>query len=211
MRSFAGLVLSSLFVLIGCSADDGSVTDDSAEINEGRGSIERELDPPMAPPTSPLIGAKMSDVLAKATTGTTKGTAKKGKDCSQTDYKSTSTKKIVVEHLVCAGSETIRLVDEDGLATEEHFDLNKDGKVDRFAGTEGAIVTYGDSDYDGKIDLIIERVDRLKDFSLKGYDDEDEDLSKSRFLHRIREDRDHDGKLDHERLTAKGTLPAQKN
>ena len=47
-------------------------------------------------------------------------------------------------------------------------------------------------------------VEKIKDFSLAGYD---EDFPKSAFLSRVREDRDHDGKLDHEKLTARGALP----
>jgi len=97
-------------------------------------------------------------------------------------------------------------LDTDGTTKAEHSDLNKDGKVDSYAGESGPVVRYADTNFDGKIDLVIERVDLVKDFSMKGYD---EVFPKSKFLHRIREDQNRDGKLETEKLTALGTLPAQ--
>jgi len=193
------------FGLIACAADDGAVTDDSSEINEGRGSLERQLDPPMAAPETPLIGAKMSAVFDAAKGTLTAGAAKEGNDgCSTTQLKNASSKKVMLERITCEGSDTIRILNDDGTTKEEHSDLNKDGEVDRYTNEAGAIAQYTDHNFDGKVDVIVERVDKLKDFSMKGYE---ETFPKASFLYRVREDRNKDGKLDHEKLTARGALP----
>lgn len=196
---------SALFLLAGCTADDGTVTDDSAEINHARGSLEREIDPPIAVPKSERIGASIADVLenAKGTATGKKAPAVDG--CVTTTFKDAETKKPIVEHVACKASETVRLLAEDGTVAEEHADLNGDGKVDRFSSDDGVTAQLVDTNFDGKINVVVERVDKVKDFSLEGYD---EDYPKSKFLYRIREDRNRDGKLDFERLTARGTLSA---
>jgi hypothetical protein len=200
----AALSTIGVLALVGCGSDDGAVTDDSSEINEGRGSLEREMDPPMASPTTPLIGAKMSEVFDQAKGTLTVGSPKEADDgCTTTQLKDTK-KKVLVERITCGKSDTIRLLNEDGTTKEEHSDLNKDGEVDRYTNETGAIAQYVDNNFDGKVDVIVERVDKLKDFSMKGYE---ETFPKSSFLYRIREDRNKDGKLDHEKLTARGTLP----
>src|SRR5262249_4716704 len=122
----------------------------------------------------------------------------------KTEIRDPKVKEITVERVVCKSSDVIRTFNDDGSTKTEHYDLNKDGKVDRYTGLDGAVVQYADSNFDGKIDSVTERVDKVKDFSLKGY--EDADYPKSSFLYRVREDRNHDGKLDHEKLTARGTL-----
>lgn len=193
--------------LAGCSteAEDGSVTDDSNEIVQGRSFIEKELKPAIAPPTPAIIGKATSEVLAEATRG--KGSAGKkdiGDGCSLEKFGDAGTKTITAEREICRGSEIIRLVDENGAATTTWSDLNKDGKIDRFAGEDGAFVLYADADFDGRVDQTMERVDRIEDFSLKGYG---ETYPKSKLVHRIREDRNKDGKLDHEKYVAKGLLP----
>lgn len=185
--------------------DDASVTDDSSELVEGRSALERELSPPIAAPAPAVIGKKTSDALAEAT----KGAASAGIEnatggCTIERFKSATTKKVVVERELCKGSEIVRLLDDAGSAKTTWSDLNRDGKVDRFAGEDGAFVLYADANFDGKVDQTIERVDRLKDFSLAGYD---ESYPASKFVHRIREDRNKDGKLDFEKLVAKGLLP----
>jgi hypothetical protein len=207
MRGFAllsAIGLSAVVGLVACASKDDTTTDDSSEINEGRGSIERELTPPIAPPTSPFIGAKLDDVFLKAAGSNTPSAAQKQNDCMLTDVKDATTKKIVVQRVVCASSDTVRVLDSGGTMTAEHLDANKDGKVDRYTGQDGAVSQYEDTNFDGTIDVVVERVDKVTDFSLKGYG---ENLPKSDFLYRIREDRNHDGKLDHEKLTAKGSLP----
>lgn len=208
MRARA-LLLSAILCAVGavvggCGSDDGAVTDDSSEINEGRGSLEREMDPPMAPPTTPLIGAKMTAVFDAAKGTLTAGSPKESDDgCTKTELKDPK-KTVLVERITCATSDTIRLLNEDGTTKEEHSDLNKDGEVDRYTNESGAVAQYTDNNFDGKVDVIVERVDKLKDFSMKGYE---ETFPKSSFLYRIREDRNKDGKLDHEKLTARGVLP----
>jgi hypothetical protein len=199
-----GVTFLGAALLVACTGgSDDLATDDSSEINDSRGTLERQLDPPIVAPRTDLVGAKLADVLARIQgEATAQAPRRVSEDCKETDFK--ANKKLVGAHVICSGSETVRKLHEDGSVIEEHFDLNKDGKVDRYASTEGTVVTYGDANYDGKVDLVIERVDRLEDFSMKGYE---ETYPKESFLHRVREDRDKDGKLDHERLTAKGTLP----
>ena len=196
----------------GCVAaeDDGSVTNDANEINEGRGSLERELSPPLETPKSDLIGAKMSDVVEEiAQTAKAFEVAAAG-GCEKTEYKDTTTNKKVAERLRCGSSETVRFFGSSGSVIGERADLNKDGKVDRVTSEAGfpgapAVAQYVDTNFDGEIDVIVERVADVEDFSMSGYD---ETFPKSKFLHRIREDRNRDGKLDFERLTARGQLPA---
>jgi hypothetical protein len=193
--------------LAGCStqADDGSVTDDSNEIVQGRSFIEKELATPLAPPTPAMMGKSMNDVVTEATTGKAVGEKKNiGDGCTLQKFGDAATKKVVAEREVCKGTDILRLVDAEGAATTTWSDLNKDGKVDRFSGEDGAFVLYADADFDGKVDQTMERVDRIQDFSLKGYE---ETYPKSKFVHRIREDRNKDGKLDHEKYLSKGLLP----
>jgi hypothetical protein len=200
-----GCFLLGIFALVACGADDGSVTDDSGEINEGRGSLERKIDPQLAAPKSDLIGAKLDEIFTTAAAKGTVGSPKKSKDCETTQVK--SGKDVIVERVTCKSSDVVRILDENGRAKSEHTDLNGDGKVDRYTGEDGAVAQYNDTDCDGKIDVVVERVDKVKDFSLKGYGEE---FPKSKFLFRVREDRNHDGKLDHEKLTARGVLrPAE--
>jgi hypothetical protein len=206
MRHVALLLSAAgLFALVGCGTDDNAVTDGSSELNEGRGALERVMDPPIAGPKSELIGASMNDVFTAALGTLTAGSGKKAGDgCTKIEAKDTKTKKVAVERLQCESSDVVRILNSDGTSKLEHYDLNKDGKVDRYIGEDGAVVQYQDTNFDGKIDLVIERVDKVKDFSLKGYD---EDFPKSQFLYRVREDRDRDGKLEHEKLTARGSIP----
>lgn len=201
----ASLVLGACATTACSGSDDGAATDDSSEINEGRGVLERPLDPPMTPPTTELIGAKMDEVYEKALGKLTPGSGKKQSDgCTKTEVEDPDTNEVVLERVECKSSDVIRIFDSDGSTKSEHYDLNKDGKVDRYTGEEGAVVQYADSNFDGKVDSIIERVDKVKDFSLKGYDEQG--YPKSAFLFRVREDQNKDGKLDHEKLTARGTL-----
>jgi hypothetical protein len=206
----ATLLFSTSLVLavLGCSTEDGSATDDSSEINEGTGSIERTINPEIAAPKTDLIGAKMTDVYADAKGTLSAAAATKGSDgCTKTEVTDPKANVVVVARIQCSTSDVIRTFKSDGSLKSEHYDLNKDGKVDRFTGEDGAVVQYTDADCDGKIDGIIERVDKVKDFSLNGYDGyTSADYPKSLFLYRVREDRDRDGKFEHEKLTAKGTL-----
>jgi hypothetical protein len=198
MRS---LLFFFMACLVGCSteAGDESVTDDSNEIVQGRSFIEKELKPALAPPTPAVIGKATAEVLAEATAGKASAGKKNAGDGCVVERFGTA-----AEREVCKSTEIIRLLDADGNATTTWSDLNKDGKIDRFAGDDGAFVLYADANFDGKVDQTMERVDRIEDFSLKGYS---ETYPKSKFVHRIREDRNKDGKLDHEKYVAKGLLP----
>jgi hypothetical protein len=207
MRALTLLIVSTgLFLSIeACSSNDGTATDDSSEINEGRGLLEKDLKPQLDPPKSDLIGAKMDDVWTKALGDLTAPAGQKDADgCTNTSVKDPKTKEIVLERVECKNSDVIRTFNDDGSTNTEHYDLNKDSKVDRYTGVDGAVVQYADSNFDGIIDSVIERVDKVTDFSLKGYDDTS--YPKSAFLYRVREDSNHDGKLDHEKLTARGIL-----
>ena len=193
--------------LVGCSteADDESVTDDSNEIVQGRSFIEKELKPAIDAPKPAVIGKAFAEVVTEATAGKAAGEKKNvGDGCTLQKFGDAATKKVLAERETCKGSDIFRLVDGEGNATTTWSDLNKDGKVDRFAGEDGAFVVYADANFDGKVDQTIERVDRLEDFSLKGYP---ETYPKAKFVHRIRDDRNNDGKLDHEKYVAKGLLP----
>lgn len=193
--------------LVGCSAgdEDGSVTDDSNEIVQGRSFIEKELKPALAPPTPAIIGKATTEVVTQATAGkTSAGKKDAGDGCTLEKFVDAASKAVVAERETCKRTDIIRLVDAEGNATTTWSDLNKDGKIDRFAGEDGAFVLYADANFDGKVDQTIERVDRIEDFSLKGYS---ETYPKSKFVHRIREDRNKDGKLDSEKYVSKGLLP----
>ncbi len=190
-KRHAWAVALALVALVGCSssADDGVATNDANEINEGRGALERELDPPIAAPASTVIGAKMTDVLTSAKGSATAGAAVKlGEDCTSTPYKDSKTKKVVVFDVQCKSSAIVRVMDADGETVKaEHTDLNKDGKVDRWTGADKAIVQLTDTNFDGKLDVVVEKVELLKDFSLEGYE------------------------LDYEKLIARGALPAKQS
>jgi hypothetical protein len=186
-------------------AGDGSVTDDSNEIVQGRSFIEKEMKPALAPPTPAIIGQAMSEIVAQATAGkTSEGRKNTDGGCTLEKFVDASSKKLVAEREVCKSSDIVRLVDDEGSAITTWSDLDKDGKIDRFAGEDGAFVLYADANFDGKVDQTIERVDRIEDFSLKGYE---ETYPKSKFVHRIREDRNKDGKLEYEKYVSKGLLP----
>jgi hypothetical protein len=197
----AFVALPAALALGGCSSSDDVTTDDSSEIDESRGELDKDLAPPLPVPATPLIGARLDDVYAQAIGNLVAGAPqKRGDDCSLVQVKNAKG-TVVVERETCTTAETVRIL---GAVTTEHVDLNKDGKVDRWTGADGAVSQYDDTNCDGQVDVIVEDVTKVKDFSLTGYG---ESLPKSDFLFRIREDRDHDGKLDHEKLTAKGALP----
>jgi hypothetical protein len=189
--------------MLGCSkSDDSAATDDSAQINEGRGVLERNLNPTIAAPSSPLIGAKISDVLAQVSL-TAGAPAKVDDACTVTKY-TDAANAVAAEDLECKSSSTIRFLAADGTTKAEHADLNKDGKVDRWTGLDGAAIQLVDVNFDGTVDVLVERVDLLNDFSLAGYG---ETFPKNDFLYRVREARRRDGKLNFEKLIARGVLP----
>jgi hypothetical protein len=205
MASRSWLVLC-LLALAGCgsSSGDGTSTADDNELNDPIGVIERDLDPPMEPPTSEQIGTSTSGVLAEAMKGlASKKTTRENDGCTLVQMFNADD-VIVVEHTTCPKSEVVRLLRSDGRTRAEYGDFNKDGRVDRFSSEDGAVAQYTDSNFDGKVDVVIERVALIKDFSLDGY--EGAEYPKSAFLFRIREDKNRDGKLDLEKLTAKGAL-----
>lgn len=201
VRSLALLLLG--LAAIGCSnaAEDGTVTSGDNEIVE-ESTLERELSPAIAAPDTPLIGKEMSAVLTELTNGMTALPSQKNNDCNLIRYKSSSG-KVAAERETCEGSETIHTVDGNGNVKTEYSDRNKDGKVDRFTGLDKTVVQYVDANFDGKVDTMVEKVELVKDFSMKGYES---DYPKSKFLFRVREDRNRDGKLDVERLIARGPL-----
>jgi hypothetical protein len=206
MRSLTLIFTTGLFLAIGaCSSNDGAATDDSSEINEGTGVLEKQLNPTIDVPKSDLIGQNLEEIYTKALGDLKAPAAEKQSDgCSQIEVRDPQTKEVVVERVTCKTSDVVRTFNDDGSTKEEHADLNKDGKVDRYTGADGSVVQYVDSNFDGKIDGMTERVDLLKDFSLKGY--EETDYPKSAFLYRVRFDRDYDGKFEHESMTARGLL-----
>ena len=89
MRPLTILLLPLAVTLVACAADDGAATD-ASEINEGRGSIERKMEPPVSTPESPLVGAKLEDVFKEALAGAplVPGAGKKGSDgCLKTEVR----------------------------------------------------------------------------------------------------------------------------
>jgi hypothetical protein len=195
-----------LWALAGCgSSGDGDVsTADDNELNDPIGVIERDLKPPMDPPTSEQIGASTSSILADAMKGLTSKKTTRGNDGCTLVQMFNADDVVVVEHTSCPKSEVVRLLRSDGRTRAEYGDFNKDGKIDRFSSEDGPVAQYTDSNFDGTIDVVIERVSLLKDFSLEGY--EGASYPQSAFLFRIREDRNRDGTLDLEKYTAKGAL-----
>jgi hypothetical protein len=204
VRPFLALFLAGL-AAVGCSnaTDDGTTTNDNNEIVE-ESMLERELKPPLATPETPIIGKDMSEVVTQLTQGMTAQAGEKLKGgCNLVRYKNAQG-KVAAERETCEDSEIVHTVDGNGNVKTEYSDRNKDGKVDRFTGVDKTVVQYVDANFDGKVDTLIEKVELIKDFSLKGYDDAD--YPKSKFIYRVREDRDRDGKLDIERLIARGPL-----
>lgn len=111
----------------------------------------------------------------------------------------------MVERVQCPTSDVVRLFAADGTTIRaEHADLNRDGKVDRYTSQTEEVAQYVDTKFDGAIDVVVERVDALDDLSMEGYE---ETFSRSNFLYRVRADRNRDGRLDFEKLTARGLLP----
>jgi hypothetical protein len=205
MRHLSILFSSALLVLVGCTQGDGVVTDDSSEVNEGRSALERPLDPPVTVPSSPFIGASVEAIFADAKGSATVLAPEQLVDgCSRTKVEDATTQTILVERIECQGSDLVRFLEDNGTIKAEHADLNKDGKVDRYSSETDDVAQYTDTNFDGEIDVVVERVERLKDFSMTGYG---ETFPQSKFLYRIREDRDRDKKLDLEKLIARGTLP----
>jgi hypothetical protein len=205
VRPFLALFLAGL-AGVGCSnaTDDGTSTNADNEIVE-ESTLEREIKPPVAAPETPIIGKDMSEVVTQLTAGMTAQAGEKLKGgCTLVRYKNAQG-KVAAERETCEGSEIVHTVDGNGNVKTEYSDRNKDGKVDRFTGLDKSVVQYVDSNFDGTVDTIVEKVELIKDFSLKGYENGSE-YSKSKFLFRIREDRNRDGKLDIERLIAKGPL-----
>lgn len=184
--------------LVACGGSDDDASSNVSDLEAGRGALTRTIAEALPVPTSPFIGAKIADVQAasKATAGTTKRSA----DCTTTSYVGETSYQL----LDCKTSTTIRFLNADGTVREEHADLDKDDLVDRYTSSTGKVAQYTDANFDGKIDVEIERVSELTDFSLDGYN---ESFPQSDFLYRIREDRNRDGALDFETLTARGALP----
>ncbi len=205
MRSFLVALTALSASVFACSAgDDGTATEDDNEIIDAQSFLERNLDP-TTPPETPVIGRKTSEALAELTSGATSvGNAPSREGCTLERFKNATTGVVVGDHQVCQRSQVIRLLDKDEHPKTTYSDLNGDGKIDRFTGEDGAFISFVDTNFDGKVDVTVERLDRVKNFSLKGYPP---GYKASQFIHRIREDRDKDGMLDHERIVAKAPLP----
>lgn len=200
MRYLAFVLLASL---VGCSSSEDSVsTDDGNELNEGIGVIDRAIATPIAVPESDALGVTMSAVLEEASEGLRAAAPTTSGGCSLVKLFDAAD-ALKIEHTTCAGSETIRILAANGTTAREHADLDNDGKVDRWSSEEGVIAQIADTDFDGKVDVLVERVALVDDFSLAGYDVE---YPKSSFLFRVREDRNHDGRFEFEKLTARGAL-----
>lgn len=200
MRTIWAALLCAGVAACAAESDDDTVTDDGNEIVEGASTVERKLSPPIAAPEGTPIGKKTSEVLAETTAGLTGSTAPAGADgCAVTSYRDTAGKTVATRQK-CRRSEVIRKI---GDPDTVHSDLDGDGLVDQFTGRDGAVVLYADANFDGKVDKIVERVDALEDFSLDGYP---KGYRETKFLYRIREDRDRDGKLEIEALVARGQL-----
>lgn len=203
-----------LAVLVGLAAlgvaacgaeDDGAVTDDGNELVQGRTFLERELDPPVPVPESAAIGMKTSEALAAAKADAKSLGVKKARNgCTLERFQVVEggKKRVVAERELCKASETVRTLAEDGSVSAQWADRDRDGAVDRYSEDAEALV-HVDIDFDGRVDTVIERVDRIKGFSVEAYDEE---YPKSRFTHRVREDRDRDGAFDYEKVLAKGLL-----
>jgi hypothetical protein len=203
LRSVICLCLSAL---AGCGSSGGNdvSTADDNDLTDPIGVIERELTPPIEPPTSEHIGASTSAVLAEAMKGLASKKTTRGNDGCTLVQMFNADDVVVVEHTTCPKSQVVRLLRSDGRTRAEYGDFDNDGKVDRFSTEDGPVAQYTDSNFDGKIDSVVERVSLLEDFSLEGY--EGASYPKSAFLFRVREDRNRDGKLDFEKYTAKGAL-----
>lgn len=191
------LASALLLGLAACGSDDDASSNVS-DLEAGRGALTRTIAEALPVPTSAFIGAKLADVQASAKA--TAGTVKRSADCTTTSYVGETAYQL----LDCETSTTLRFLNADGTVREEHADLNKDRIVDRYTASSGKVAQYTDANFDGKIDVEIERVAELTDFSLDGYN---ESFPQSDFLYRIREDRNRDGALDFETLTARGALP----
>ena len=200
---WAAILCASVAACAAESEEDGSATDDSNEIVEGGSTVERNLDPPVAPPTDTPIGKKMTDILATATAGLTAGAPVPGKDgCSLQTFKDTAGKAAATRQK-CKRSDVIRVLGKDGAPDTVHSDLDGNGAVDQFAGKLGSVVLYADANFDGKIDKVVESVEDIKDFSLAGYP---KGYREAKFIYRVREDRNRDGKFEIEALVARGQL-----
>lgn len=192
------LASALLLGLVACGGSDDDASSNVSDLEAGRGALTRTITEALPVPTSPFIGAKIADVQAAATAKA--GATKRSADCTTTSYVGETSYQL----LDCKTSTTIRFLNADGTVREEHADLDKDGLVDRYTASSGKVAQYTDANFDGKIDVEIERVSELTDFSLDGYN---ESFPQSDFLYRIREDRNRDGALDFETLTARGALP----
>lgn len=187
--------------LVACGgSDDDDASSNVSDLEAGRGALTRTITEALPVPTSPFIGASIADI--QASSKATAGTVKRSADCTTTSYVENGT--TAYQLLDCKTSTTLRFLNADGTVREEHADLDKKGGVDRYTSSTGKVAQYTDANFDGKIDIEIERVSELTDFSLDGYD---ESFPQSDFLYRIREDRNRDGALDFETLTARGALP----
>jgi hypothetical protein len=205
MRTIWAAAFCACASVAACAAEseDGAATDDSNEIVEGGSTVERNLDPPVAPPTGTPIGKKMTEVLAAATTGLTSSAPVPGKDgCSLQTFKD-SAGKAAATRQKCRRSDVVRVLGKNGAPDTVHSDLDGNGAVDQWSGKEGAVVFYGDANYDGKIDKLVESVEDIEDFSLAGYP---KGYREAKFIYRVREDRNRDGKLEIEALVARGQL-----
>lgn len=203
MRTIWAALLCASVVACAAESEDGAATDDSNEIVEGGSTVERNLDPPVAPPATSPIGKKITDVLAAATAGLTTTAPAPGKDgCSLQTWKDAQ-QKPAATRLKCRRSDVIRVLGKNGAPDTVHSDLDGNGAVDQFSGKDGSYVLYADANFDGKIDKVVESVDLIKDFSLAGYP---KGYSEAKFIYRVREDRNRDGKFEIEALVARGQL-----
>jgi hypothetical protein len=202
-RTIWALLLSASVAACAAESDDDASTDDSNEIVEGGSTVERNLTPPIAPPTETAIGKRMSDVLAAATAGLTAGAPVPGRDgCSLQTFKDASNKAIATRQK-CKRSDVVRVLGKDGAPDTVHSDLDGNGAVDQFSGKEGSIVLLADANFDGKVDKLVEAVADIENFSLAGYP---KGYREAKFIYRVREDRNRDGKFEIESLVARGQL-----
>lgn len=210
MRLLTAVLVAS--IAIGCapSADD-DLQSASGEINEGKSAswLERRLERPIPVPTGTPIGRRMDDVVAELTRGAVADAPVVDEaGCTRTLWRKDGVE--VLSRRTCERWELVSM----GKGKRFYQDPGdkegkRDGRVHAFQDETEGLYQVSDTNYDGRVDKVIESAARIPGLSIAPFGatcalrrrlGSEEEAS---IANRIQEDKDFDGRFETESITAK--------
>jgi hypothetical protein len=203
MKAFTlGLLVAMGLFGIGCGADpEAEAPAPEPEVTRIASSLERKLAVPIAAPADTLIGSSIDALLEARTELVARepivNLGANGKRCTIARFDDEAGAEQMRREQCDGGADALRV------GKVVYKDQNRDGKIDQISDLTTGSYEVFDDDRDGKLDRVVESAERITTpVSLTDFAERVEIMGNGTIASRAREDRDHDGKLDVESVTA---------